>query len=162
MLDRLHTLMCHSEGLFLRCSKSHCLGLILLLWGSNIPLIRYGLFCKLQLQITYWTLTSLVALTFALASFFMSKPCLRLSTNRFLPSLPNIRVNIDMSTLGIQVLALSIVVPVVHGLIAFGLPAQVQRLSLQWVIYALIGLTFGTAADAINVNKPLARAPEVS
>jgi hypothetical protein len=125
--------MCHSEALLIFCTKLHSLGLILLLWGANIPLIYYGLYCNIRLQIVYWILTSLTAVIFAISLFWLSRPC--------------------YTTLGFQFLSLSVLIPVVHGLIAFGLPVQVHRLSLQWVIYALIGLTLGTAADAMKVSN---------
>ena len=134
MVCRSHVFMCHSQRVQILCTKLHTLSLVLLLWRANVPLIYSSFISDLELQVLYWTITSVMSIFFSISLFYISGPSLRLYT-----------------IVGLEFVAASIFIPVVHGLVVYGLSVQVSRLALPWVIYALIGLTVGTAADAIKV-----------
>jgi adiponectin receptor len=120
-------------------TRIHFLSLILLLWGANVPLIYYGFFCDLVLQIAYWAVTSAIALVCSAFSLF---PIGYVERH---PQLFKVATCASLAS--------SIIAPLVHGLVAHGLPDQVPRLDLQWLIYALIVLTVGFAAHALKVRS---------
>lgn len=112
-------------------------GIILLMWGANIPLIYYGFICDAKLQIVYWTLTSFLAVC---CSIFTFQP-------RF--SEPHLRP-LRAATFGS--LAMSTFIPVVHGIAAYGYRAQNRRMALQWVRCTLVFNSLGAAAYAFKVS----------
>lgn len=118
-------------------TRIHSVALILLVWGANIPLIYYGFFCDLILQIIYWTAAFTIA---SICSAFSLYPI------GYIERHPR-----QFETATWAALASSVMVPVVHGLVAHGLPEQVPRLNLQWILYSLIVFTFGFAANALKV-----------
>ena len=129
--------MCHSAKAFSLGMKLDFQGIILLMWGANIPLIYYGFICSLKLRIVYWTLTSAFALA---CSIFTFQP-------KF--SEPHLRP-LRAATFGS--LALSTLIPVIHGLIAYGYAVQNQRMALQWVLATLVFNTLGATAYAFKVS----------
>lgn len=134
---RSHTFLCYSAAALGPCSKLHFQGHVLLLWGANVPLIYYGFFCSSKLQILYWILTSASALACSILTYLTIS--LR---GRPIPS---------FTAASFGCLALSMFIPVIHGLAAYGLPIQIQRLDLKWSINALVCLNLGTAAYLSNV-----------
>ena len=47
--------MCdHSKSVAELCNKLDHFGVVLLMWGANIPTIYYGFFCDHDLRMTYW------------------------------------------------------------------------------------------------------------
>jgi len=131
-----HTFMSHSAKAFAVGMKLDFQGIILLMWGANIPLIYYGLICSVRLQIAYWTLTTVLA---ACCSIFTFQP-------KF--SEPHLRP-LRAATFGS--LALSTFIPVIHGIIVYGYPVQNQRVALQWVLATLVFNTLGATAYAFKV-----------
>ncbi|KAH9887093.1 hemolysin-III channel protein-like protein Izh2 [Xylariomycetidae sp. FL2044] len=130
-----HTIMSHSANAFSLGMKLDFQGIILLMWGANIPLIYYGFICSRRLQIVYWCLTSVLALC---CSVFTFQP-------RF--SEPHLRP-LRAATFGS--LALSTLIPVVHALAAYGYAVQSRRMALQWVLATLIFNSLGAAAYALK------------
>ena len=115
--------MNHSAGMFALGMKLDFQGIILLMWGANIPLIYYGFVCDPKLQITYRTLTSVRAVC---CSIFTFQP-------RF--SQPHLRP-LRAATFGS--LALSTFIPVIRGIAAYGYTVQNKRMALEWVLATLV------------------------
>ncbi|OIW29273.1 hemolysin-III channel protein-like protein Izh2 [Coniochaeta ligniaria NRRL 30616] len=129
----IHTFRCHSEKASKLGKKFDFQGLVLMIWGATVALIYYAFVCDLELQVRYWTVTSVAAL---FCSFFNLQP--RFSKSKLQP----------FRALSLGCLSLSFFVPVIHSLVAYGLSIQTRRLALQWMIYALICHTFCAAAHA--------------
>jgi adiponectin receptor len=133
-----HTVMNHSARLFSLGMQLDFQGIILLMWGANIPLIYYGFICSRTLQIVYWTLTTTLAICCSVVTF---QP-------RF--SQPHLR---PMRAATFGSLALSTFVPVIHGIAVYGYGVQNRRMSLQWVLATLVLNTTGAAAYAFKVRQ---------
>lgn len=133
-----HTFMSHSSRAFSLGMKLDFQGIILLMWGANIPLIYYGFICDSPLQITYWCLISFLAIC---CSIFTFQP-------KF--NEPHLRP-LRAATFGM--LALSTFIPNIHGIARYGYDTQKGRLALQWVLATLVLNTSGAAAYAFKVRK---------
>lgn len=136
----VHTFRCHSEKALKLGDKLDFQGLVMMIWGATVPLIYYAFTCNLDIQIGYWTLTSLAALFCTFFNFHssFSKPHLQ-----------------PARALSLGLLALSFFIPVVHSLAAYGLAVQTRRLALQWIVYTLICHTFCAATYATDVGTHL-------
>lgn len=132
-----HTFMSHSSRAFSLGMKLDFQGIILLIWGANVPLIYYGFICDSFLQVTYWCLISFLAVC---CSIFTFQP-------KF--NEPHLRP-LRAATFGM--LALSTFIPVIHGIARYGYEIQSQRLALQWVLATLVLNTTGAAAYAFKVR----------
>ncbi|KAL1865588.1 hypothetical protein VTK73DRAFT_5196 [Phialemonium thermophilum] len=128
-----HIFMNHSEKAFALGMKLDFQGIILLMWGANIPLIYYGFYCTPRLRIVHWTLISFLAVC---CSLFTFQPVF--SQPRFRP----VRAATSSS------LALATFVPVVHGIALFGYAVQARRVALRWVVCTLAFNAMGAAAYA--------------
>lgn len=129
--------MCHSRKAFSLGMKLDFQGIIILMWGANVPLIYYGFICDLKLQVIYWALVSFFAI---ICSIFTFQP-------RF--NEPHLRP-LRAATFGS--LAMSTFIPVIHGIVVYGYTVQNQRLVLQWVLATLVCNTLGAAAYALKVS----------
>jgi len=99
------------------------------MWCSTIPSVYYGFYCTPHLQTTYYTLASILAGACIYATLH---PAFRR---------PEYRPYRAAMYAG---LGLSFVVPVVHGLLQFGVETQMGRMSLDWmVVMAVCNLTGG-------------------
>ena len=132
-----HTFKCHSETAMGIGQRLDYEGLVLMICGATVILIYYAFICNPELQVLYWTLTSLAAL---FSSFFNCYPGFAK------PQLQPFRA------ISLAFLALSFFVAVVHSLAAYGLQTQTHRLALKWIVYALICHTFCAAAYATEVS----------
>lgn len=112
-------------------------GLVFLIWGAAVPLIYYAFICNNDLQVRYWTLTSIAAVccSFFNVQQYFGKPHLQ-----------------PFKALGFGCLALSFFITTVHSMAAYGLTVQTQRLALKWIIYTLICHTFCAAAHATDAS----------
>ncbi|KAK0725143.1 hemolysin-III related-domain-containing protein [Lasiosphaeris hirsuta] len=130
-----HTLVCHSPDIFSFGLKLDFQGVILLMWGANIPLIYYGFICDPGLQLVYWSLTSFLALCCSIFTFqpHFSDPHLR-----------------PLRTATFGSLALSTFIPVVHGLVKYDFALQYQRIALPWILLTLLFNVLGASAYAFK------------
>lgn len=128
--------MCHSEKAFATGMQFDFQGIIVLMWGANIPLIYYSFECSRKLRIVYWTLTSFLATCCSIVTFLpkFSQPHLR---------------PLRAATFGS--LALSTFIPVVHGFIDYG-RTQYYRIGFPWVIATLVLNAVGAGAYAAKVS----------
>lgn len=129
--------MCHSATAFATGMQFDFQGIIILMWGANIPLIYYSFECHPKLRIVYWALTSFLA---ACCSVVTCQP-------QF--SQPLLR---PMRAATFGSLALSTFIPVIHGFIKYG-KVQFYRIAFPWVIVTL-GLNIaGAGAYAAKVRS---------
>lgn len=131
-----HTFFHHTPSAFSLGLKLDFQGVILLMWGANIPLIYYA-FCAPHLQTTYWCLTTTFALLCSVVTF---QP-------RF--SDPHLRP-LRAATFGS--LAMTTFIPVVHGLVKYGWATQSERIALRWIVTTLVLNTVGAGAYAAKVS----------
>ena len=107
------------------------------MWGSTIPCVYYGFFCTPSLQITYYSLVSVLALLCVYATLHPS-----FRRPRYRP----------YRTLMYTGLGLSFVIPIVHGVQKFGWETQIWRMSLDWMgLMTAFNLT-GGALYAMRVR----------
>jgi hypothetical protein len=57
-----------------------------------------------------------------------------------------------LRTVVFGLLAFSMFVAVIHGLVVYGLDVQIKRLALTWVVYAIICVSAGAAAHVLKVR----------
>ncbi|KAK5661818.1 hypothetical protein OQA88_9920 [Cercophora sp. LCS_1] len=130
-----HMFLNHSAEIFSLGLKLDFQGVILLMWGANIPVIYYGFVCEPQLQFIYWSL--ITALAFS-CSVFTFQP-------QF--SNPHLRP-LRAATFGS--LAMSTFIPVFHGIYKYGYRLQSRRISLFWIMMTLLFNTVGAGAYAFK------------
>jgi predicted membrane channel-forming protein YqfA (hemolysin III family) len=136
--SRFHTIMSHSAPVYLAGMKADFQGILLLMWGSTIPLIYYGFPCRPQLQVAYWAGTTTLA---ALCSAVTLLP-------RFsVPRMGNVRAAL-FGSFGLS----SFVAPVVHGVLVYGLAEQAGRIALPWVGLTVVCNGVGVTAYASKVS----------
>lgn len=128
--------MCHSAKAFATGMSFDFQGIIVLMWGANVPLIYYSFECSRKLRIVYWTLVSFFAICCSIVTFQpkFSQPHLR-----------------PMRAATFGSLALSTFIPVIHGFIKYG-KEQYYRIGFQWVIATLVLNTAGAGAYAAKVS----------
>ncbi|KAH8603016.1 hemolysin-III related-domain-containing protein [Bisporella sp. PMI_857] len=106
----------HSEKVAAYWNQFDYLGIVILIWGSTVPLVYYGFYCDQNLQKLYW------AVVFILSVF-------RHSTLRL------------YRTAMYAFLGLSAIVFITHGLIIYGWEVQKHSMSLVYMlITALLNL----------------------
>lgn len=132
-------------------------GVILLMWGATVPLIYYGFYCSGTLQKVYWTLVSALTFTGNISpdtNHQLSTLAIACSVFTFQPrfSDPYLRP-LRAATFGC--LAVSNIVPIVHGILRYGFALQVQRMGLKYVLATLVLNTTGATAYAVKVSRCL-------
>ncbi|KAI1391691.1 hemolysin-III channel protein-like protein Izh2 [Hypoxylon trugodes] len=114
-----HTFMCHSEAVYSLGVKLDYQGIILLMWGANVPLIYYSIPCDLSGQIAYWTLNTILAVLCSLAAFHPSIGG---------PHLGHIRAYL-FATFGFC----SVIAPILIGVLKHGSEEQSHRVGFGWI-----------------------------
>ncbi|KAI1103500.1 hemolysin-III channel protein-like protein Izh2 [Jackrogersella minutella] len=114
-----HTFMCHSEAVYSLGVKLDYQGIILLMWGANVPLIYYSIPCDLNGQVAYWTLNTVLAGLCSLATFH---PLIGG------PHLGHVRA-ILFGTFGFC----SVIAPILIGTLKYGFEEQSRRVGLVWI-----------------------------
>lgn len=144
-----HTFACHSKvvrgSMLTQVSKSinrlDYVGIVVLIVGSNIPALRYGLYCHQKIHDFYLALI-LIWGTLALFTVVQSK----YATPRFRP----IRAGVFVA------LGLSGVAPIVHGLYLTGGSSFVfSTLGYKHVLWSGIMYIFGTLLYVTHIPERL-------
>ncbi|KAK0648587.1 hemolysin-III channel protein-like protein Izh2 [Cercophora newfieldiana] len=135
-----HIFFNHSPRLFSMGQKLDFQGVVLLMWGANVPLIYYSFICDPELQIRYWLLITFLAICCSVTTF---QP--RFSN----PHLRHWRAAIFGS------LALSTFIPVFHGLFKYGYEVHQNRIALPWILLTLLFNSLGAAAYASKFPERL-------
>jgi adiponectin receptor len=113
------------------------LGIVILMWGSTIPCVYYGFYCTPELQRTYYSLASVLAVGCVYATLH---PAFRR---------PKYRPYRAAMYAG---LGLSFIIPIIHGLILFGWETQMWRMSLDWMALMTTFNLTGGALYALRVS----------
>ncbi|KAI0110569.1 hemolysin-III channel protein-like protein Izh2 [Hypoxylon sp. NC0597] len=114
-----HTFMCHSETVYSLGIKLDYQGILLLIWGANVPLIYYSMPCDLGGQVAYWTLNTALAGLCSLATFHPSIGG---------PHLGHVRAGL-FATFGFC----SVIAPIFIGILKHGFEQQSRRVGLGWI-----------------------------
>ncbi|KAH9904944.1 hemolysin-III channel protein-like protein Izh2 [Xylariomycetidae sp. FL2044] len=114
-----HTLMSHSEAIYDLGIKCDYQGILLLMWGSTIPLVYYSFPCHHGLQTVYWTVTTVLAALCSLATFHPSIGG---------PHMGHVRA-VLFGAFGFG----SFLAPILQGIMIAGLAEQSRRIGLGWI-----------------------------
>ncbi|OTA89842.1 hypothetical protein M434DRAFT_47270, partial [Hypoxylon sp. CO27-5] len=134
-----HTFMCHSETVYSLGIKLDYQGILLLIWGANVPLIYHSMPCDSAGQIAYWTLNTALA---GLCSFATFHPSIGG------PHLGHVRAGLFATFAFCSVIA-----PILIGILKHGFEQQSRRVGLGW-----IGVT--ALCDGIGVTCYAMKFPE--
>ncbi|KAI1135562.1 hemolysin-III channel protein-like protein Izh2 [Hypoxylon sp. FL0543] len=114
-----HTFMCHSDAVYSLGIRLDYQGILLLMWGANVPLIYYSMPCDLGGQVAYWTLNTVLA---GLCSFATFHPLVGG------PHLGHVRAGL-FATFGVC----SVIAPILIGILKHGFEEQSHRVGLSWI-----------------------------
>ncbi|KAI1414422.1 hemolysin-III channel protein-like protein Izh2 [Hypoxylon sp. FL1857] len=112
-----HTFMCHSEAVYSLGVKLDYQGILLLMWGANVPLIYYSMPCDFGSQIAYWALNTALAGLCSLATFHPSIGG---------PHMGHVRAGL-FATFGFC----SVIAPILIGILKHGFEEQSRRVGLN-------------------------------
>ncbi|KAI0158040.1 hemolysin-III channel protein-like protein Izh2 [Hypoxylon sp. FL1284] len=131
-----HTFMCHSEAVCSLGMKLDYQGILLLMWGANVPLIYYSIPCELRSQIAYWSLNTLLAGLCSVATFHPSIGG---------PHLGHMRAWL-FATFGFC----SVIAPILIGIAKHGIEDQTSRVGLPWILLTALFDGIGVVVYALK------------
>jgi len=114
------------------------LGVVILMWGSTIPSIYYGLCADPDLQKFYWTLVSVLAAVCAIATLHP-----KFRGPSFRPYRAAMYAGLGLSAVGF----------IVNGLMLHGWEIQNQRMSLDWMILMAVLNLVGATIYAARIPE---------
>lgn len=132
--------MHHSQAAYAFGIQLDYQGIQLLMWGSTFPLIYYGFPCRTNVQVAYWTATTALAGLCSFATFHPSVGG---------PHLGHIRA-ILFGSFGFG----SFLVPILHGVVQYGLAEQSRKMGLGWIGFTVLFNATGVMAYALKVGLP--------
>lgn len=135
-----HTLMAHSEAVYLLNMKLDFQGVLVLMWGATIPLVYYSFPCDsdLPLRAAYWGLISALALACSAVTFLPRFSGPHLGPYRALL----------FGAFGVG----SFAVPIVHGVVRHGLGEEWERVGLGWVLWTVVCDGVGVVVYGLKVS----------
>ncbi|KAG8158848.1 hypothetical protein KVR01_011291 [Diaporthe batatas] len=121
-----HTLMAHSEAVYLLNMKLDFQGVLILMWAATVPLVYYTFPCEgdRYLRAGYWALISGLAVTCSAVTFLPRFSGPHLGPYRALL----------FGTFG----AGSFALPIAHGAVRHGLGEEWERVGLGWVLWTVV------------------------
>lgn len=134
-----HTFMSHSEAAYTLGIKLDYQGILLLMWGSTIPLAYYSFPCRTGLQVAYWMVDTVLAGLCSLATFHPAIGG---------PHLGHVRA-VLFGSFGLG----SFLVPIAHGIVLYGLTEQSQRVGLPWIVLTVFCNVSGGIPYALKVPE---------
>lgn len=142
-----HTLMAHSEAVYLLGMKLDIQGVLVLMWGATIPLVYYVFPCDLGIKLGYWALfTGLAGLCSAVT---------------FLPRFSGPHLGPYRAALFGSFGAGSFALPIAHGMVRYGMQEMWRRVGLGWILATVICNGIGAGVYAMKVSSCLVLAWEV-
>jgi len=128
-----HTIMSHSKRMFGFGIQLDFQGIVILMWGASAPMVYYTFYTEPKLQKIYWSLNSVFAVLASIVTF----------TAVFRkPAAQPLRVGVYGS------LALSTLVPIIHGLGIHGWNGQSERFPMWGIGLTLLFNSLGALAYA--------------
>lgn len=145
-----HTLMAHSEALYLAGMKLDLQGVLLLMWGATVPLVRYTFPCDDDDARTRWA--------YGVGLAGLAGLC---SAATFLPRFSGPRMGPWRAVLFGVFGAASFALPIAHGALRYGLGDMAARTGLGWVGATVMwnGLGVGVYAMKVSRSHPAERPP---
>ncbi|ORY71499.1 hemolysin-III related-domain-containing protein [Pseudomassariella vexata] len=134
-----HTFMTHSQPVYNLGVKLDYQGILLLMWGSTIPLIYYSFPCRNVLQASYWTATTALA---GLCSFATFHPSIGG------PYLGHVRAML-FGAFGLG----SFLVPIAHGILIYGFAEQSAKVGFAWIGVTVLSNATGVLAYGFKVPE---------
>lgn len=111
--------MYHSEAVYSLGIKLDYQGILLLMWGANVPLIYYSIPCELNSQIAYWSFNTALAAGCSFATFHPSIGG---------PNMSKMRAWL-FATFGFC----TVIAPILIGIAKYGFEEQSRRVGLSWI-----------------------------
>lgn len=133
-----HTLMAHSEAVYLLNMKLDFQGVLVLMWGATVPLVYYSFPCDPKLRAGYWGLISALAVACSAVTFLP-----RFSG----PHLGPYRA-VLFGAFGVGSFAL----PIAHGVLVHGLDEEWERVGLGWVLWTVVCDGVGVVVYGLKVS----------
>lgn len=136
-----HTLMAHSEAVYLLNMKLDFQGVLVLMWAATVPLVYYSFPCDRDwpLRAGYWALISGLALACSAVTFL---PCFSG------PHLGPYRALL-FGTFGVGSFAL----PIAHGIVRHGLGEEWERAGLGWILWTVVCDGIGVLVYGLKVSR---------
>lgn len=133
-----HTLMAHSEAVYLLGMKLDIQGVLVLMWGATIPLVYYIFPCHMGLRLGYWGLfTALAGLCSAVT---------------FLPRFSGPHLGPYRAALFGSFGAGSFALPIAHGILRHGVTEMWSRVGMGWILATVLCNGIGVGVYAIKVS----------
>lgn len=137
MSATFHTISNHSHAVGSIGNKLDYIGIVFLIWGSVVPSMHYG-FCGLdQLQRTYWTMISILAVGCTAITLME-----RFRSPAWRPYRAGCFIGLGMSA----------VIPVAHGVKMYGVEHMQNSMGLNWVL--LMGFLYLLGAGLYAARWP--------
>lgn len=134
-----HTLMAHSEAVYLLGMKLDIQGVLVLMWGATIPLVYYVFPCDPSLRLGYWGLfTALAGLCSAVT---------------FLPRFSGPHLGPYRAALFGSFGAGSFALPIAHGLARYGMEDMWRRVGLGWILATVACNGTGVGVYSMKVGS---------
>ncbi|KAK3377090.1 hemolysin-III channel protein-like protein Izh2 [Lasiosphaeria ovina] len=148
-----HTFMHHSPSAFHAGQRLDFYGIILLMWGANVPLVYYGFACAPALQARYWALTMVLA---GLCGAATGRPAFHSPSISSPPLDKGVEQHgtavLRAATFGLLGVA-STFLPVAHGVLMHGAADHSERVGLPWVLATLVFNVAGAGVYAARVPE---------
>jgi adiponectin receptor len=137
-----HTLMSHSEAVYLVNMKLDFQGVLVLMWAATVPLVYYSFPCghEWRLRAAYWGLISVLAVA-----------C---SAVTFLPRFSGPHLGPYRALLFGAFGAGSFALPIGHGVVMHGWGEEWERVGLGWVLWTAVCDGVGVVIYGLKVSRP--------
>lgn len=138
-----HTLMAHSEAVYLLNMKLDFQGVLVLMWAATVPLVYYTFPCDSVLRAAYWGLITALAAACSAVTFLPRFSGPHLGPYRALL----------FGTFGVGSFAL----PIAHGVVVHGLSEEWERVGLGWVLWTVVCDGVGVVVYGLKVSPWVSR-----
>ena len=135
-----HTVSNHSPQVSRIGNAFDYVGIVGLIVGSFVPSVYYGFYCEPGLQRRYWTMICSIGLGCACVSILP-----RFRTPQWRPFRAAMFVGMGLSA----------VVPILHGIKAYGLEREMRQIGLGWLVLQGLLYILGAAIYAARVPERL-------
>lgn len=150
-----HTISNHSHAVAVWGNQLDYAGIVLLIWGSFIPVLYYGFQRDPQLMKTYFAMVSSCACLHCIASTHERKITTLAAGTMLVSTHPSFRTPAlrPFRALMFVLMGLSAVFPVLHGTQIYGVAELRQSISLDWVLLQGALYIAGAAIYAARVPE---------
>lgn len=133
-----HTLMAHSEAVYLAGMKLDVQGVLVLMWGATVPLVHYVFPCDAGTRLGYWALCTALAGACSAVTFW--------------PRFDGPHLGPCRAALFGAFGAGSFALPIAHGIIKYGVEDMWARVGLGWILATVVCNGLGVGVYAMKVG----------